>query len=291
MNAMKAKYLMITSWDDHWDKKKRTHYSTSMFREGMRKELIENNATTIFIRVNKKTNKVEKAWIGTVFDFDDKGKKIDFSVNIEKEIHVDTIPKEFQEKPDGWYFIGEREIFIGEREIFIGEREILEENLPSEHLLFYPPFFYILIETRDWKIFEDYTYYLLKLIGINEIYKFEKQRGEADGFFKIQNLAVIYDTTLDEDFEKNKITQINNYVNQLRTNPFIIPGTNKQIEIDQCRREVWIITRGQSRIVMQRGDVYVMEISIHTLFKIFYLRLKKINNDRELEEILRSIEK
>jgi len=285
MNAMKAKYLMITRWDDHWDKIKRTYYSTSMFREGMRKELIENNATTIFIKVNKKTNKAEKAWIGTVSDFDDKGEKIYFSVNIEKEIHVDTIPKEFQEKPDGWYFIGEREIFIG-------EREILEENLPSEHLLFYPPFFYILIETRDWKIFEDYTYYLLKLIGINEIYKFENQKGEADGFFKIQNLAVIYDATLDVDFEKNKKTQIENYVNQLQKNPFTIPGKNIEIPINQCTKEVWIITRGEkSKIIRIKDDIYVKEVSIYTLFDIFDLRLKKINNERELEEILRSIGK
>jgi len=277
MNTMKIKYLMITSFPDHWDEipGNRTSYPIFMFREGMRKELIENNAKTIFIKVNKKTKKAEKAWMGTVYDFEEKEGKIYFSVNIEKEIPLDTIPKEFREKTEGWYFIG--------------DREILEENLPFEHLLFYPPFFYILIDTKDWKTFEDYIYYLLKLIGIDEIYKFENQKGEADGFFKIRNLAVIYDTTLDVNFEENKATQINNYVNQLQANPFVIPKTNKQIEIGQCKREVWIITRGESRIVMQRNDIYVKEVSIYTLFKIFDLRLRKINDEITLEETLRGI--
>jgi len=283
MKAMKPKYLMITTFDDHWDKIQRTSYTKYMFKEGMREDLIENNTKTIFIKVNKNTNEAEKAWIGTVYDFEKKGTRIYFSVSIEKEIPVDAIPKEFQGKAEGWYVIGESEI--------LEEKFPVEENFPSEHLLFYPPFFYILIETRDRKIFEDYTYYLLKLIGINEIYKFENQKGGADGFFKIGNLAVIYDATLDKNFESNKALQINNYVEHLQANPFGIPGKNIQIQISQCRKELWIITRGKTRIIQKHGDKYVKEVSIYTLFEIFDLRLKKINNESELEEKLRNIGK
>jgi len=286
MKVMKAKYLMITHWENHWDNIKETHYSTSMLRDGMQKELIKNEpTTTIFIKLNEQTRKLEKAWIGTAYDFefkkDDKDKEeiIYFRVDIQKEIPDDKIPKEFLGKSEGWYFIGDREIGI------------LEENLLIN--LLYPLFFYILIDTKDWKTFEDYTYYLLKLIGINEIYKFENQKGEADGFFKIGNLAVIYDTTLDENFESNKATQIENYVNQLQKNPFPIPGKNIEISINQCTKEVWIITRTRekSKIIGRKDDIYVKEVSIYTLFDIFNLRLKKINNERELEEILRSIGK
>ena len=58
-----------------------------------------------------------------------------------------------------------------------------------------PAFFPILLSTKNWKDFETYTYYLLKLLGITIAYNFlnERQAGKADGFFKIGNLAVIYD--------------------------------------------------------------------------------------------------
>ncbi|MGK7943603.1 MAG: hypothetical protein AB4058_03960, partial [Microcystaceae cyanobacterium] len=81
-----------------------------------------------------------------------------------------------------------------------------------------PAFFNTLMTTNNWQEFEKNTYYLLKLLGIPIIYNFfnERQAGKADGFFKVGNLAVIYDCTLDQmNFEQNKSEQINNYCNCL----------------------------------------------------------------------------
>jgi len=52
-------------------------------------------------------------------------------------------------------------------------------------------------KNRRPEIFEEYTYYLLRLVGINKIYRYENQRGSTDGFFVFKNLIVIYDTTLE----------------------------------------------------------------------------------------------
>lgn len=72
-------------------------------------------------------------------------------------------------------------------------------------------------EKRDFGEFEDSTYMALRLLGIHRAYKFpqDQQAGEADGFFKFLNLAVIYDCTLSNNFEDTKKQQIENYCNQL----------------------------------------------------------------------------
>lgn len=268
---MKAKYLMITSWDNYWDKVASPYYTKGMFREGMCEELIEENAGTIFIKSNRETKKPEKAWQGTVYNFKREGEKIYFNVRIENEIPV---PQEYIGKSEGWYFIGE-------------ERVLKEEGFPLKSV-FYPPFFYILRETKDWRAFENYTYYLLKLIGISDIYKFENQRGLPDGFFKLGRLAVIYDCTLEENLGSKK-AQIDNYCSQLSSN-YIEVEKNK-IPIKDCSKEVWIITKRRSNIIEMRGELTVKEVSINSLFELYYSRIKEISGEIELEEKLRGIGK
>ncbi|OQY28021.1 MAG: hypothetical protein B6244_08760 [Candidatus Cloacimonetes bacterium 4572_55] len=50
-----------------------------------------------------------------------------------------------------------------------------------------PAFFHKLLSTHNWREFEEYTYYLLKILGIQTAYNFldERQAGKADGFFKL----------------------------------------------------------------------------------------------------------
>jgi cold shock CspA family protein len=73
--------------------------------------------------------------------------------------------------------------------------------------------------------FEDYTFMILRLLGIHSLYQYDKknQAGRADGFFIIGSLAVMYDCTLRNTFEEHKKEQIENYVNKLK---------NSQITID-----------------------------------------------------------
>jgi len=56
-----------------------------------------------------------------------------------------------------------------------------------------------------------------------------KQKGRPDGFFVFgKHLAVIYDCTLEKDFEKEKNQQIDNYVNQLK-NEVLKPYGEREI--------------------------------------------------------------
>ena len=136
---MRAKYLMITHWEGHWDEIDRTYYSINMLKGELRKkykEYLENNVPTIFIKIDRKTKIPQKAWRGTVSDFEEKeeekgGKKkkcIYFSVNIEEEI---PIPKKYEGRRlrEGWYLISEYEIL----------EEKVPKRLPPLNLILYGP--------------------------------------------------------------------------------------------------------------------------------------------------------
>lgn len=80
--------------------------------------------------------------------------------------------------------------------------------------------------------FEDSVFNLLKIIGLNKIFQFdrENQAGKADGFFIIENLAVMYDCTLKSDYEAFKEEQIENYINQLNYKAHLTFNTKKWMD-------------------------------------------------------------
>ena len=117
-----------------------------------------------------------------------------------------------------------------------------DDSLKSSDSDLVPAFFSRLPSTNNWKEFEEHTYYLLKLLGIQTAYNFldERQAGKADGFFKLGNLAVIYDCTLDRgDIENSKSEQINNYCNRLKQGSIEISGSTTE-EFYNYHKQVWI---------------------------------------------------
>lgn len=265
---MKLRYVMITHLDDHWDKIDESYYPENMIH--VEKEKIRNFTPTIFIKINKQTKKLEKAWEGYIYDIrdkkDEKGRiNFKFRIKINNEI---LIPKKYRKYKEGWY------------------AEEIEDRLWFE-AIYYPPFFYILNTTSDYNEFEKYVFMLLKLLGIHQIFRYEKQRGHPDGFFRFGNLAVIYDATLENAFEKSKKIQIENYCNLLKRGTL----TYKTITLDvsSCEKQVWIITRGNSRILKKRDGVIVKEVSTSEIIRIYLKRLEENISKREFEIMLKKI--
>lgn len=254
---------MVTHWKNHWDNipNNETYFSKKMLKQGMTVEKIQEDTYTIFIRRNEQTKQPEKAWEGSVYDFKIKGDKIYFKVKIDREIQI---PPEYINYTEGWYV-----------EDF--------EGIPFETVI-YPPFFYVLTTTKDYEEFERYTCILLKLLGIHHIFRYEKQSGQPDGFFKFGNLAVIYDTTLRSDYQEVKETQIQNYAAMLKTG--VLKYEDRTINVANCKKQVWIITRGISRTISKTDDVTIKEIPISRLIKIYSERVKKLIDDVELENML-----
>jgi hypothetical protein len=231
----------------------------------MRIDKITEKTQTIFIKRNNQTNIVERAWTGFVYNFKIEDPKIFFNVKIEKEIQI---PHKYSNYENGWYI------------------EESEEEVSAE-MNIYPPFFNVLKTTANWQEFENLTFLLLKLLGVHKIYKYEQQRGTADGFFKFQNLFVLYDCTLKSDFEKFKDSQIDNFSAQLKT------GTIRHQEcvmnISNCHRQVWIITRGSSRMIKKVDDVLIKEVPIDKIVQIYRNRLENDIDENTLENQLREI--
>jgi hypothetical protein len=155
----------------------------------------------------------------------------------------------------------------------------------------YPAFYKKLLSTHNWEEFEQYIYYLLKLIGIQTAYKFlgERQAGKADGFFKFGNFAVIYDCTLDHTtIEENKKEQIINYCNRLKLGSIELSG-NAIEEFHNYYKQVWIITRGKTRTIKLVNDIIVKEVMVEDLMNLYQERLKYPGTNEQIEFKLRNL--
>jgi hypothetical protein len=130
--------------------------------------------------------------------------------------------------------------------------------------------------------FEDLVFNLLRLIGINKIYQYDRNKGagRADGFFVSGNLAVLYDCTLRNPYMSHKETQIFNYKQQLKqASSITIHETRsngkviKKTLVIPKNKEVWIITRGNTGIIQQNGNICVKEVSVKSLIDAFNEKL------------------
>ncbi|WP_242049280.1 hypothetical protein [Aulosira sp. FACHB-615] len=142
--------------------------------------------------------------------------------------------------------------------------------------------------------FEDYVFMILRLLGIHNLYQYDKknQAGRADGFFIIGSLVVMYDCTLRQTFEDYKKEQIENYVNKLKNSQITIDvrltdggSKKKTLQIQGKNRQVWIVTQIQSRELYDVDGIRVKEVSIKDILKIF---TKKLYSDTFEEEDLSS---
>jgi hypothetical protein len=287
----KPVYVMITHWDKHWDNKelKSTSYTKSLIKFNLQSHQLVENAPTLFIKVEAETHKIIGAWFGYVSNFRKEKNKISFDFQTEEEVDlnevyniikgIDTIPQPKSNPEPGWYLAS----------------QIKSSIIVPEEVGLYPPFFYNLIKTKDPSEFEDLVFQLLKLIGINNICKIERQAGRADGFFVFRNLAVIYDCTLNTDL-KVKEAQIDNYCGQLdREDKLSCESKDKPFNIrTKKKKQVWIITRNKTQKIKEYpGDndesILVKEISINDLIEIYIKRIKENLFEDELERILENL--
>jgi len=245
-----------------------------MLRGGMNENMLKDYTKTVFINKNRETRDVEKAWIGQVFNFRKSEYKdrerIYFNVKIEKQIKC---PSEYLSYSEGWY---------------IDEKEPIDDEIKDN--LLDPPFFSIISSTTNWREFEEYTYCLLRSVGLHNTYRFHpaKQKGKADGFFKCKNLAVIYDCTLDTNFEKTKATQIENFCDQMKKGS--IEFGKLKINISNCEKRVWMITKeGNQRLIKQIDEIAVKEIPVRKIMKLYRKIIEGIFYETDVARELESL--
>ena len=285
---MPYRYTMVTTFDKHWDElgDSETSYPLRLLKgETASDDILVENTPTTFVRLNGNNHQPEGIWEGQVYGFRKTPSRIFFRVKLDK-----TLPVEAKYKLEsGWYV---QHVPVANPALSAQANKV--PSPPSSKTVqseLRPAIFDELLQTRDWKKFEQYTYYLIKLLGIHNAYRFDpdNQSGKADGFFKFNNLAVIYDCTLRDGFEEHKRAQLENYCKQLETGR--IEAASKVVEeFHHHQKQVWVITRGKSRMIEMRNDIPVKEINVERLIDLYEYRLRNAMGANQLENELRSIE-
>jgi hypothetical protein len=104
-----------------------------------------------------------------------------------------------------------------------------------------------------------------------------------DGYFQIDDLAVIYDATIMDHFLITKEKQIQLYIRQLKENRFLFNDTCS-------KKHVWIITRNPAcRLIDTIDGIQVKEIPYHELIKVFIHRLDNEVDSNRLATILKNV--
>lgn len=275
-------YIMVTNWSLHWDKlwskwNNSTLFTIPIIKDGLANGPWPNEARTLFIKRTKENNLFEKSWIGKSknFHFDENNGRpaIRFEVS---ELEETDCPQEFKNYLNGWHRCPYQ------------AKVVMEQDDQNNHLHLQPPFF-VHMATCNWKIFEEYCFQLLRLLGIHEIMKYPQldNRGKADGYFKFNDMSVLYDATLELEFYTQKETQIGNYVHQLKKDDIKI---NKTTYTHSANRQIWIITKGSAvNHITTVDDIQVKEIPYTKLIDLYYMRMDSEINSYDLCNKLKSL--
>ena len=276
------KYIMVTSWSNHWDKLQGSKGASTLFTLPLIKDNIADNplpddAVTLFIKLTE--NKTfEKSWIGKTKNFrkdQTNGKDaIRFDVSDLRELEC---PQQYKGHLNGWHL---------NKSISVAAIEIKPGNTDAN----LQPAFFSEMAVCNWQLFEDHCFHLLRLIGIHDIHKFPQSdnRGKADGFFKLSSLSVLYDATLERDFVTQKETQVDNYINQLKGDKVKIG--QQSYTVKETNRQVWIITRGSSvRPIRTEDHIKVKEIPYSNLIAVYHQRLQTEIGIEDLWDVLKDL--
>ncbi|MBX7181883.1 MAG: hypothetical protein K1X82_07210 [Bacteroidia bacterium] len=266
-------YIMVSNWNGHWDKLPAKYKNSSLFTESIiPKELqaFPKEASTLFIKRSNDGSKFEKSWIGKTGNFrkdlfnDQPAIRFDIL-----ELKETQCPNEFLNTPTGWHLANPKP-------------EIQSTNPPKTTNPLLPSFIEEM-ETCDPFTFELRCFQLLRLVGIHDIHKFpqDDNRGKADGFFRFHSLSVIYDATLEQNFQKKKETQIENYIAQLKKEK--IEFRTIAYTIKDSQKQVWIITRGKNvQHIKIEDHIRVKEIPYT---KLVQLVVKRLETEIGLDEL------
>lgn len=274
---------MVTNWLRHWDDLagrwgNSTLFTLPIINDGLANGPWPEEAVTLFIKRSKE-HVFEKSWLGKTKNFHKdsiNGKPaIRFEVSDLKEVDC---PPQFKQYSNGWHA---NKLSL--------ELPLFKNEVSSQSLNLQPAFFNEM-STCDPFTFELYCFHLLRLLGIHNIHKIpqDDNRGKADGFFNFHSLSIIYDATLETNYQKKKETQIENYINQLKKEELTFGAISYGIKENQ--KQVWIITRGSKVDLLKTKDsIKVKEIPFSKLIEVYHKRLNEEINEDELWNILKDL--
>lgn len=96
------RYIMVTTWSNHWDRTgNTTSFSYAMLRGAiMNPERLVDHTPTVFIRIDSTTKLPKKCWEGEVYKITRRTEKVWFEFSLDREV---LCPQKYIGYPEGWY--------------------------------------------------------------------------------------------------------------------------------------------------------------------------------------------
>ncbi|GEM_PF-1085360 len=272
-------YILVAKLKDHWGNipNQETSYDLNLIPSREFLHNLNENVVSYFVNINSYQPK--RLWRGFVKNIKINGNHLFFKVEVTDELEWDTYFDKYNKI--GWY-VDNKIVKLK----YNTEAKINNQNLSiNNNFDNLPQFVKNLLNSNSYASFEDGVNKLIKLIGVNDLFDFDKrnQRGMADGFFIFKDkLVVIYDATLENNYINVKAQQINNYVNILKEGK-IDYYDKRSFNIANYEKQVWIVTKGQSKQIKIQDNIKIKEISIDDLYNIY---LARIQQNYELEILI-----
>lgn len=269
-------YILSSNFAGYWEYVERSRYN----REMISAEPLQPNTPAIFIRYREDSS-TPQGWLGEIRNLSESAGIVYFTITLHGEATEDEVRRACQAvrgRQTGWH---------------VYQSVVTPQASTQIHDWLQIPFLKALLDEQiSPESFEKLCYWLLRLLGIHNLHTVERQAGHWDGFFVFGNLVVIYDATLQRDFEQAKAQQMENYVRKLRSG-FVewrdANGVLNTFSVGDKEKQVWILTRGRSRLIGHHDDVLVKEVYVEDLVKLFYDRVLEGMSQRDLEDALRRV--
>lgn len=176
-----------------------------------------------------------------------------------------------------------------ERELLFAEKPVIAQEPVAEKQAFINPvqttdiiepgFFHAILQTKDPAEFEQYCFYLLRILGIHDIHRPQNLAGtDAHGFFKLNSLAVLYITTLVPVVVQDNPLVIEHYLNLLRKEKMRLATTSYTIK--ETQKQVWLLCNSGTESQFLRTDdgIKLKVVPVSVLITLY----KKRMNEAEL---------
>jgi hypothetical protein len=173
-----------------------------------------------------------------------------------------------------------------ERELLFAEKPVIAEEPVAEKQAFMPPvhttdiiepgFFQAMLQTKDPAEFEQYCFYLLRILGIHDIHRPRNLAGtDAHGFFKLNSLAVLYITTLVPVVVQDNPMLIEHYLNLLKKEKMRLASTSYTIKDTQ--KQVWLLCHSGSGSQFLRTDdgIKLKVVPVSVLMDLYKKRMNE----------------
>ncbi|MDX1904053.1 MAG: hypothetical protein SFU27_07840 [Thermonemataceae bacterium] len=260
-------YVLVTPFSDLWLGKNNASFPSGMFYDGIKAQDLESSKV-IFIKTDKNGGIVQTVHEGVIKQVTSESNKIHFEYGDLEPISSQDYTK------------------FTKSGCHLNKNKLNQVQEKSE----YQKMCDILLQLTNNEEFESKVHKLMYQFHVDlRTIPRKEQAGKSDGFFKINRLHVLYDVTLQDNFETFKETQINNFVSQMNKG-YIYFGKERLSLNAESDKQVWIITKNCDKYLYTEDGIKVRAVSVKYLCDLLQRFNNKFSSNEEQSKLLSALQ-